>query len=366
MKITRIEAIPYAIKYAKPLHFASGMVDVADHVVVKVWTSDGVMGFADAPPRPYTYGETQKSIIAAIDELFAPQVIGLSILDMERIGEILHRTIGNHAAKGALDIALWDAQGKTFNQSVNSLLGGYATSLKVSHMLGFDEPQVVLDEALAMREKYGINAFKIKVGRLPVQLDLAVCLALRTGLGPSTELYVDANRGWTGSQAISALPALMEAGVSLLEEPCDAKDVLSRRRIVEKSSIPVVGDESTPSPGDVSRELLSGGCNAISIKTARGGFSNAIKILDLWEGLGVEVVMGNQIDTQIGTAATLAFGSARKKAGLRPAEMSNYLDMSDDLLATPLEIVDGQMSVSELPGVGIDLDEDKLTHYRQA
>ena len=364
MIIQSIETIPYAIPYKKPLKFASGMVNVADHVLVKVTTADGVIGFADAPPRPYTYGETQESIVAVIEKLFAPQVQGLKLTDAERIREILNRTIGNDAAKGAVDIAIWDALGKTLGLPVHEMLGGYTKSIKVSHMLGFDDPQVVLEEALEMRETYGINAFKVKVGRSPIGLDLAICKVLRDGLGEEADIYVDANRGWTSTQALAALPALMEAGVSTLEEPCDAKDALGRREIVKKSLIPVVGDESVPTAGDVSRELMSGGCTAISIKTARGGFSNATRILNLCEGMGVEVMIGNQIDTQLGTAASLAFGAAKKSTTKKAAELSNYLDMADDLVVNPLKIENGEMTVSSLPGVGIELDEQKLNHYR--
>jgi L-alanine-DL-glutamate epimerase-like enolase superfamily enzyme len=364
MIIQSIETIPYAIPYKKPLKFASGMVNVADHVLVKVTTADGVIGFADAPPRPYTYGETQESIVAVIEKLFAPQIQGLKLTDAERIREILNRTIGNDAAKGAVDIAIWDALGKTLGLPVHEMLGGYTKSIKVSHMLGFDDPQVVLEEALEMRETYGINAFKVKVGRSPIGLDLAICKALRDGLGEEADIYVDANRGWTSTQALSALPALLESGVSTLEEPCDAKDALGRREIVKKSLIPVVGDESVPTAGDVSRELMSGGCTAISIKTARGGFSNATRILNLCEGMGVEVMIGNQIDTQLGTAASLAFGTARKSTTKKAAELSNYLDMADDLVVNPLKIENGEMTVSSLPGVGIELDEQKLNHYR--
>lgn len=363
MKIQSIETIPYAIPFKKPLKFASGMVHVADHVLVKVTTSDGVVGFGDAPPRPYTYGETQESILAVFKKLFAPQIIGLSLTDGERIREILNRTIGNDVAKGALDIAIWDALGKTLGLPVHQLLGGYADSLKVSHMLGFDEPNVVLDEALHMRENFGINAFKVKVGRSPMAQDLEICKVLRDGLGSEADIYVDANRGWSASQAISALPALVDAGVSTMEEPCDAKDALGRREIVKKSPIPIVGDESVPTAGDASRELLSGGCTAISIKTARGGFSNAMRVLNLCEGLGVEVMIGNQIDTQIGTAASLAFGAANKSTTKKAAELSNYLEMSDDLVSIPLTIINGEMSVSTLPGLGVDVDEEKLKHY---
>lgn len=364
MKIQSIETIPYAINYAKPLKFASGMVNVADHVLVKITTTDGVVGYADAPPRPYTYGETQESIVAVIQKLFAPQLLGKSLTEFEKTREVLNRTIGNDAAKGAIDIAIWDALGKTLGLPVHQMLGGYTDSIKVSHMLGFDEPAIVLEEALAMRAKYGINSFKVKVGRNPADQDLKICQVLRDGLGEEADIYVDANRGWSASQAIAALPALLAAGVSTFEEPCDAKDALGRREIVKKSTIPIVGDESVPTAGDVSRELLSGGCTAISIKTARGGFSNATRILDLCEGMGVEVMIGNQIDTQVGTAASLAFGAAKKATTKKAAELSNYLDMADDLVTKPLEIRDGSMFVSSLPGVGIEIDEDKLEHYR--
>ena len=72
MKITQVEAIPFAIPYVKPLKFASGEVHTAEHVLVRVHTDDGVVGVAEAPPRPFTYGETQAGIIAVIDGLFAP------------------------------------------------------------------------------------------------------------------------------------------------------------------------------------------------------------------------------------------------------------------------------------------------------
>jgi L-alanine-DL-glutamate epimerase-like enolase superfamily enzyme len=365
VKIEAIEAIPYRIPFTKALKFASGEITHADHVLVRIQTSDGVIGFADAPPRPYTYGETQESIVSVVRNIFAPALIGLSLLDRERVGAVLHRTVHNYAAKGAIDIALWDALGKTLNVSVSALLGGHADSMRVSHMLGFGEPGAVLDEALDIRERYGITTFKIKVGRQPVRDDLDVCRRLAAELSEDIELYVDANRGWSANQAIDALPTLLESRISLFEEPCDARETMGRRRLVALSSIPIVGDESVPHPGDVSRELLSSGCSAISIKTARGGFSNAQAILQLCTGLGVDVVMGNQIDTQVGTAATIAFGAAFAAASRRPGELSNYLDLADDLIAEPLQIAGGSMRVPPGPGVGIAVDADKLAHYRE-
>lgn len=112
MKIVRVEAIPFAIPYRKPLKFASGEVHSADHVLVRVHTDEGLTGTAEAPPRPYTYGETQESIVAVIDRIFAPQIMGLTALEREAVHEKLDRTIGNPTAKAAIDMALWDILGQ--------------------------------------------------------------------------------------------------------------------------------------------------------------------------------------------------------------------------------------------------------------
>jgi L-Ala-D/L-Glu epimerase len=365
LKITRIEAIPFAIPYRKPLRFASGEVHVADHVLVRVHTEDGVIGVAEAPPRPYTYGETQQSIVAVIDTLFAPELVGLSLLDRETARARMERTVANPAAKAAVDMAIWDALGRTLDLPVTRLLGGFTDRMRVSHMVGFAPDAEMVAEAERVRDTYGIGTFKVKVGRRPVELDVGACRALRAALGPEVELYVDGNRGWTPSEAARALQAMAELGLTLAEELCPADDVLGRRWLTAQTTVPTVADESATTPGEVTRELLGGAATAISIKTARSGFSTAQRILHQCEGLGAEVVMGNQIDGQIGTACTVAFGAAHRASSRRAGELSNFLDMTDDLLTEPLQITGGQLTVRPGPGIGIDIDPDKLAHYRQ-
>lgn len=364
MKIISVRAIPFAIPYRKPLHFASGHIEVADNVLIQVTTEDGLTGVAEAPPRPYTYGETQASISAVITNVFAPAVEGLSLLDREQVRARLHRTVGNPTAKAAIDMAMWDALGKTVDQPVHRLLGGWIDRLKVSHMLGFDAPQVVAEEALRMRETYGIDSFKIKVGRRPIGLDIEVCRAVRLATGPDTELYLDGNRGWSASESARVIRELDDLGLTRVEELCPADDVLGRRWLVTHCPIPFIADESAPTPADVTREILAGAATGVSIKTARTGFTDSLRIAHLAEGLGVEAVIGNQIDGQIGSACALAFGASQRTTSQQAAELSNYLDMSDDLLTEPLRIEGGEMEVRPGPGLGIDIDLDKLAKYR--
>ncbi|MFF2345933.1 mandelate racemase/muconate lactonizing enzyme family protein [Pseudarthrobacter sp. NPDC058119] len=364
MKIAAIEAIPYSIPYRHPLHFASGSVHEADHVLVRVHADDGVVGTADTPPRPYTYGETQKSIIAVVQDVFAPQLVGIDVFDREKIQAVMARTIHNQTAKGAVDIAVWDVIGKTLGQPVTKLLGGYTDSLRVSHMLGFKPARELLALALEFRETYGINTFKLKTGRRPLNLDIEAAKVLREGLGEDAELYMDANRGWTANEAAEVLRRTADLGLQFLEEPDDAREVLGRRRLVTNSPIPIAADESAANLGEAAREILTGGANLLSVKTARSGFTEAAKIVGMAEGMGIDVYIGNQIDTQVGTVASVVFGAAFAHTAKRAAELSNYLDMTDDLLAQPLAITDGRIHVPEGPGAGTDVDEDKLAHYR--
>jgi L-alanine-DL-glutamate epimerase-like enolase superfamily enzyme len=357
MKITRVETIPYSIPYVKPLRFASGEVTAAEHVLVRVHTDDGLVGTADAPPRPFTYGETQSSIMSVIADFLGPQLDGLSPLDRETAHARMARTVGNPAARAAIDIALWDLIGQSLAVSVTELLGGYTDRMRAAHMVGFASPGEMVDDALRMREQHGITTFKVKVGRRPVR-------ALREALGEDTELYIDGNRGWTAAESARALQQLQDVGLLFAEEPCPADDIAGRRWLVQHSNIPIYADESVSRAADVTREILGGSATGVTIKTARTGFTHSQRIHHRCEGLGVEVVIGNQIDGQIGSVCNAAFGAAYEATSRHAGELSNFLDMRDDLLTEPLVIKDGTLPVRQGAGLGIDIDEDKLRHYR--
>jgi L-alanine-DL-glutamate epimerase-like enolase superfamily enzyme len=262
-------------------------------------------------------------------------------------------------------MAIWDALGRTLDVQVTELLGGYTDRMRVSHMLGFDEPAAMVTEAERMRDTYGITTFKVKVGRRPYRLDTAVVRALREGLGEEVELYVDGNRGWSPAESARAMREMADLGLLFAEELCPADDVLGRRWLVQQVDVPFIADESAVTPADVTREILGGSATALSIKTARSGFTGAQRIHHLAEGLGIEVVMGNQIDGQLGSLCTVAFGSAYRLTSRRAGELSNFLDMSDDLLTEPLEIRDGELPIRPGAGLGVDVDPDKLARYRQ-
>lgn len=364
VRITCVEAIPFTVPYRRPAGFASGLIERANNVLVRVHTDAGVTGHAEAQPRPYTYGETQESIVSVLSGVLASQAIGLSPFDLERISARCAQVISNNqVARGALDLALWDLIGKVLGESCSRLLGGVATKVPVAHMISYDKPELMAEEAAELHTSMGIATFKVKVGRT-FDLDIAAVAAIREAV-PDANLYVDANRGWSYPVALRTADALIKLGVLAIEEPIALQDRAGRRRLAERWSVPLVGDESCISLAHVDQAIEDGLVRMVSIKTARTGFTESRRILNLCLGRSIPIVMGSQYEGRLGSLATVAFAAAHAATATQPAEVTNYLDLSGDLIAAPLTVQGGHALVPETPGVGAEIDEDALEHYRE-
>ena len=104
-----------------PVHFAESTLTVADHILVEVITDDGIVGLAEAIPRPMIYGETRESVTAAIKGLITPELLGQRIDEMGRVVQRLANIKANHVAKGSVELAIFDALGKLLGISGSSL-----------------------------------------------------------------------------------------------------------------------------------------------------------------------------------------------------------------------------------------------------
>jgi L-Ala-D/L-Glu epimerase len=362
VRIAALEAIPFAVPYRRPAGFASGTVTTADNVLVRVHTDAGLVGQAEAQPRPYTYGETQASIVDTVRTALADLLVGVNPLDTEIVGERCARITGNQVARGAVDLAVWDLVGQVLDRPCHTLLGGYACDVAAAHMVSFGEPAAMAENALGVHEDLGVTTFKVKVGRAP-EVDVAATRAIREAL-PDADLYVDANRGWSYEEALRAGDELIALGVRAIEEPISIDDRAGRRRLAERWPVPLVGDESCISLAHVDRAIEEGAVRAVSVKTARTGFTESRRILDLCLARSTPVVVGSQYEGATGALATVSFAAAFAATAGRPAEITNFLDLADDLVVRPPEISDGRAAVPDLPGLGIEIDEERLERYR--
>src|SRR6476469_6492639 len=178
VRITAVEAIPFAVPYRREARFASGTVSSADNVLVRVHSDAGLVGQAEAQPRPYTYGETQASIVHTVRATLQDLLVGLNPLDTEAVNARCARVTGNHVARGAVDLAVWDLVGKVLDRPCHTLLGGYARDVAAAHMVAFGTPEAMAEDALDVHDRLGVRTFKVKVGREP-DLDVAATRAIR-------------------------------------------------------------------------------------------------------------------------------------------------------------------------------------------
>jgi L-alanine-DL-glutamate epimerase-like enolase superfamily enzyme len=362
VRISAVEAIPFALPYRRAPKFASGSVMSADNVLVRVHTDAGLVGQAEAQPRPYTYGETQASIVETVSRQLGQGLTGIDPLRIELVAERCAGVSGNQVARGAVDLAIWDLIGQVLGCPCHTLLGGFADDVAAAHMVSFHEPAAMAAEALEVHEQLGVGSFKVKVGRTPA-LDVAAVHAIRDAL-PDAELYVDANRGWSYEDALRAGDELAELGVRAIEEPIAVEDRAGRRRLADRWDVPLIGDESCISLAHVDRALEEGAVRAVSIKVARTGFTESRRILDLCLARNVPTVIGSQYEGAIGATATISFAAAFAATAGRAAEITNFLDLADDLVIAVPQIRDGRAAVSSAPGLGIEIDEDRLARYR--
>ncbi|PXY21493.1 mandelate racemase/muconate lactonizing enzyme family protein [Prauserella flavalba] len=364
MTVVAVDAIPFRLPYHQPLRMAAGDIHAAEHVLIRVRDDSGVCGVAEAPARPMFYGESLASIVHAVREWFAPVLVGTDPFAVRALAPSIDRIPANNTAKASLDLALHDLRARLLEQPLFRLLGGTRCPLRVTHMLGHGAPEAVADEAVRMREKYGITAFKIKVGYEPAA-DVRLVGAVRAALGDEALLYVDANCAYRAEEALAAvLPMVAEYGIAWAEEPTRADDRRGRSRVASRAPVPVLADETVPTLADVTRSLEDGTACWISIKVARTGITQSTDIAAVVRAHGGRVLLGSQGDSGLGTLASLAFASGDPFAAELPGEYSYFLRLADDLVAEPLEIADGHLRAPDAPGSGAVLDEDKLAHYR--
>lgn len=363
MQITAIEAIPYSIPYKHPLTFATGELRSADHVLLRVHTDDGPVGLGEAVPRPMIYGESQASITAAVRDWFGPALVGLDPFAVQTAGLRMANVVGNNTTKAALDIALHDLRGRITGQPLWRLLGGAARAVRVTRMLTMGPADTVADEARAAVEQDGIGVFKVKVGTDP-SADIERVAAVRAAVGDEAMIYVDANHGYSAETATRVLQAMDPSGLSLVEEPNPAEDRIGRQRLAHRIDVPIMADESATNLAAATREVSTGAARAVSIKTTRTGFTESVKIVAMAEALGARTLLGNQADSMIGTAASVSFGAASAWVADEPGELDLFTLFTDHLVQEPLQVREGRLPAPDAPGIGVDIDHDKLARYR--
>ncbi len=304
--------------------------EIFNNVLVRL-EHEGITGWGEAAPF-IIYGENQKISLAVLETL-AP-LVGkcndpwMHENLMKEMDGALER---NFAAKAAVDMALYDLQGKICGKPLYSLLGLDPGKVPLSSFtIGINTPEVVRERA---REVADFPLLKIKVGG-PQDIDT---LRIVREEAPRAVIRVDANCGWEPHKALKMLEKLVDFGVEFIEQPLPPANMEGMRWLHERSPLPLMADESCERLEDVPRCV--GLFDSINIKLAKcGGVRHALKMIHCAQAHGLKVMLGCMLETSVCITAA--------------AHLSPLVDYAD---------LDGAALVANDPFTGMKFDKCRMT-----
>ena len=385
MKITNCEIFEVALPNRRHHTWASKMVaPIGNHLIIRINTDEGISGWGEAPAG-ITWGgaygrysgESPKTIRVLLENHLIEAINGLDPRGMAALHDAMDKSVkGNPYAKAAIDMACYDIAGKAANVPVYTLLGGqFRDRIEVAHSLGIMTIEKCVEEAVQAVEE-GARTLKCKTGLDP-ERDVGVVRELRKKFGDGIKIRVDGNEGYIDVwEAIRVTRCQEEYDILLCEQP--VMGTLPLSRVAERIDSPVMADESAWTVHDIFElaEHNAAACFSCYV-TKPGGLFRALQQADVAASLGMYCDIGGSIESGIGGAANLHLGAAVKTAHLpsvcpvaKPERAAGpdvagiyYLD---DLVAEPFRFEDGCVFVPEGPGLGIEVDEEKLRKYAVA
>jgi D-galactarolactone cycloisomerase len=376
-KIKIIEVEPFILvdKLETPFYFSQFEYKERKICIVKITTNNGLIGWGEG------YGPAL--LVKAGIEQLSNLVIGNNPLSHENIWQDMYRVSYDYARKGiylsalsAIDIALWDLKGKILGQPISTLLGGrkrefvqvYATGLYFTH--GPNLKERLVEEAV-MFQNQGYSAIKMKVG-LGIETDIDHITSVRKALKDDIGLMIDANHAYSEREARTLIEMLDGYRIVWFEEPIRNEDYEGYARLRKLSKIPIAGGECEYLKYGA-LEMLSKGCVDIFQPDtgACGGITEVKNIMAIAQAYNTNMAP-HTWGTGIAIAANLHLVSNLDMVPQRLFPASPLLEfdrspngLRDNLLRNNFIAKDSQIEVPSLPGLGVEVDEEKLNFYKQ-
>jgi L-alanine-DL-glutamate epimerase-like enolase superfamily enzyme len=356
LRIVDVEVFPVHVPLREPMHMAGALLTGSDNVLVRVTADDGTAGWGEGVEAPAMTGETQSSIVADLDALRAT-LVGRDPRDRQALWHEMQQVVtGRRTAIAALDIALHDLVARALGVPVATLLGAApGRRLEVLSLFGSGDAEADL-AAFRARRDAGFRWFKLKigVGTLAEEIDTLTRVAREA---PEVVLAADANAGLDEHQARELLDALAHLPIRFVEQPVAGIDGLAR--LAESSRIPIAADESADSLQTIVR-LGAAGISGVSLKLIKlGGITGVMRGAALCQTLGLSINLAGKVaETSISAAANIHCAAAIGETAFGCSPTNGGI--AQDVTAAPLLPVGGVVTVPDGPGLGIEIDEERV------
>lgn len=357
MKITHIDIYRFSIPM-EPFVIATGIMDYAQNVLIRVFTDTKYYGIGECSAFPMIVGETQDTCLSMAKD-FAKMWKGKDASDIEgRIQDLHNVAAHNPTIKSAFDMALYDLAAKVSGQPLYKFLGGEKRVVETDMTIGIGSADEMSRLALGY-QKQGATILKIKLGKKPAD-DLERMQKIRESVGPEMILRIDANQGWGYDDAVKCLNGMAELNIEFCEQPMRTwyDDKLFELR--KQTSIKIMADESCYNHHDARKLINTQSCDYINIKFAKsGGINEGLKIHNVAAEAGIPCMIGSMLESRIALSANLHFAYACKNI--------KYFDLDTCLLGHLIDPVKGGLTykgyfleLPETPGIGADADDEFL------
>ncbi|HWR51040.1 MAG TPA: DUF6807 family protein [Bryobacteraceae bacterium] len=359
--ITRVEVFPVLYPVVGHFKFLKGGRPA---VFVKLTSESGEYGWGQSVPIPTWSYETQESVVSTLERYLAPVLIGRDPFDIAGAHAAMNRAIapsfstGMPIAKAGVDLAFHDLCGRIRNQSVPQIWGRKPLDrILLSwtvNTTSLDQIEKLVDDG----HRRGYANFNTKVAP-DLKFDVELCRGVRK-LAPKGFLWADANGGYDLATAIEAAPMLKAAGVDVLEQPVASNRLTAFRKIRALRALPILMDEGVVSSVELQEFIALGLLDGVAMKPARTG--------GLWDARRqIETVLQHKMmflgsgltDPDVALAATLQLYAAYELKYPAALNGPQFLE-GTSFLKRPVEVRDGYATVPAGPGLGVEVDEERV------
>ena len=357
MKIASLHLHQYDLPVKNgPYTMSYGEISALDTTLVKLVTDTGVVGWGETCPLGPIYADVHaKGARAALAEM-APGLLGADVLPLSVHRQMDRLLLGHNYAKAAIDIAVYDALGKSLGVRVADLLGGAITERVPSYYaIGIETPDMAARIA-AEKCAEGYPRLQLKVGGRAPDTDVAVIRKVWDAIrGSGVRLAIDANRGWTTRDAMHLSRSCADIPL-VIEQPCGTNDEL--RQLRPLLCHPLYSDETAYDVGTVIGTAGTGLVDGFGLKLTRlGGLQPMTTVRDICAARNLPHSCDDAWGGDILGAACTHLGSTVRKDLLEGVWLAAPYIEGHYCPENGLKVVGGHIDLPKGPGLGISPDE---------
>ena len=357
MKITKATYWTEQLELTRPYTIAYERIDSVENIFVRLQAEDGSIGVGVAAPDAEVTGESVQDCSRALGTHIESLLMGADVRHLRKVLRDVESSMPTQpAARAAIDIALHDLWARHLGLPLVELLGRCHRSLPTSITIGIKSVAESLEEADEYKGR-GFKILKIKIGQ-SVEQDVACLSQIRQRMGREMILRVDANQGYTLEEFQKFVGQTESLNLEFVEQPLPAGDLGSMRRLPESVRKMTVADESLLDARDALQCLQPPRPFGIfNIKLMKcGGIAAGLQIAEIAHLAGIDLMWGCMDESRVGIAAALH--AALASPATRYLDLDGSLDLARDLVEGGFVLKDGELSVTDQPGLGVEMISD--------